>query len=303
MSVVLIKRVHSCCWVLASVMALTFVCPAIAHPFPIGSKFSRSVQKWTGLNFVCQLGASQVIARGLKLKLGGQIKVKIKIFSVTDLLAGKVKSVDARLVGSCYRGVPFGKLHVACAQPVWICYRKKRGTRPGVLSPTLINIEGDVSEVELGEALKTPRVSSALRMIKLNLPGLGAQQLQLLHPKVDLKENLVKVETVLITQGAGSETGVPLTVVGSPKLEGESKIVLQHLQVLSPDIPGQEEFSLFCQDLLNPLVDFCKMDRLDHAFRLQTLKIANDKLQFSGRLLLAPRAAMTGLSGEVARQQ
>ncbi|MBI4533951.1 MAG: LmeA family phospholipid-binding protein [Candidatus Melainabacteria bacterium] len=288
---------------MASFTALMFVYPAIAAPFPTGSKFSRSVQKWTGLNFVCQVLTSQVVRRGLQRKLGGQMKVRIKLFSLTDLLAGKVKSIDVRLTGSNYRGVPLGKLHISCAQPVWFSYKKKGTTRPGLRAPTLIKIEGDVSEKELGEALKTSRVSSALRMIKLNLPGLGAQQLQLLQPKVDLKDNLVKVETVLVTQGATLETGVPLTVVGSPKLEGDSKIVLQNLQVSSPELPAQEEFSLFCQELLNPLVDFCKMDRLDHAFRLQSLTIANDQLHYAGSLLIAPRAAMTGLSGGVARKQ
>lgn len=263
--------------------------PAHTPPFPLGKKASRFLQKITGINFLTGFVASRVASSVVSHKLGGRVKVKVRTFSFTDLVAGKIKSLDVALDGSQYRGVPLGHLQIASQHPIWVRYRKRNGEKPGMLAPVLIKIQGSMAEKQLADALATQQIASKLRMIKLDLPGLGEQQLQLLEPQVDFRKSTVVVETLLVTQGASPETGVRLRVEGKPRLVGDSRIVLADMRVASPDIDSPEEFSSFFEKLLNPLVDFSRMDRRDHAFRMQKLKLTDDRAEFSGTLVLAPR--------------
>jgi len=258
-------------------------------PFPISGKLSRSLQTVTGLNFLTERIAGAIAGIVLRHELGGKVKVKVRTFSLTDLVAGKFKSVDVTMERSAYRGVPLGSLHIEGPQPIWVRYLKHKGQKTGLLTPVMVKIEGTVSERQLAKALACELVASKLRMIKLDLPGLGEQQLQLLEPNVDFRPGTVAVQTLLVTQGADRETGVKLTVEGKPTLVGDARIVLEEMNVSSPDIESPQLFSSFAQQLLNPLVDFSKMDRRDHAFRMSKLKFSDDRLEFSGNLVLAPK--------------
>ncbi len=293
----------------ALAMSLVSVClaagtagPAFAKdslpPFPISSNISRTLQTVTGVNLLTELIAGGVAAIVLRHELGGKVKVKVKTFSLTDLVAGKIKSIDVRVERSAYKGVPLGTLHIEGRQPIWVRYLKRHGKKAGILSPVMVKIEGTLSERQLAAALASERVASKLKMIKLDLPGLGEQQLQLLEPKVDFHADSVAVDTLLVTRGASRDTGVQLTVEGKPALVGDSRIVLEKMTVSSPDIESPELFSTFAQDLLNPLVDFARMDRRDHAFRMSKLEFADDRLEFSGSLVLAPRESQLTVAGK-----
>jgi hypothetical protein len=80
-----------------------------------------------------------------------------------------------------------------------------------------------------------------------------------------------------------------LTISAVPVLEG-SKIFLRQMKVSSPDIIDPEHFAKFVEDLFNPIIDFGRFDRADHAFRLTTFVVERDKVTGSGNLLLVPRS-------------
>ena len=276
---------------LAALSTLAGPLPAGANPpppFKIGSHFSRGLQKYTGINALTNFTASAIATLVVKHEVGGKVRVKVKTYSFTDLLAGKVRSIDVQVKDGKLNDAPVGDLHVYTATPVWFRYFKDKEGKPGVRIPALVTIDGNISEAELSTALASDEVASKIRMIKLDLPGVGKQQLQLLDPKVDFADGQVKVNTVLLTQGASRDTGVNLTVLGKPLLEGQGRIVLGDMQVSSPDIPNPEQFSEFSSKLLNPLVDFQRMDRRDHAFRMSKLTVGDKELDFSGNLILAP---------------
>jgi hypothetical protein len=270
-------------------MTLPAAAKDASPPFAVAGGVSRTLQTVTGLNFLTERLAGGIAGLVLRHELGGCVKVKVRTFSFTDLVAGKIKSIDVTIERSSYKGVPLGSLHIAGRQPIWVRYLKRKGQKTGLLAPVMVTIEGTVSERQLAKALSCELVATKLRMIKLDLPGLGEQQLQLLEPSVDFRPDTVAVQTLLVTRGADPETGVKLTVEGKPNLVGDSKIVLESMSVSSPDIERPEQFSSFAEQLLNPLVDFSKMDRRDHAFRMSKLKFGDDRLEFSGNLVLAPR--------------
>ena len=255
--------------------------------FPIGSKFSRAVQKVTGITFLSDVIAGQAAKKVLRKKLGGDVKVKVKTFGLTDLMAGKVKSVSVTSGGGAYRNIPIGDVKIATVNPVWYQYKRKDGEKPGLKSPLLLNVKGELRMQDIIVALGSDRIAQHMRGLKLDLPGLGEQQLQVMRPKVEIGENQLRVDAVLVTLGGAVETGVPITISGTPVLEGD-KIYLRHMQIASPDIVEPEKFAAFAEELLNPIVDFSRLDKSDHAFRLKELAIKKDIVEGGGQLLIAP---------------
>lgn len=261
---------------------------AAPPPFPIGSKFSRTVQKVTGITFLSDVIAGQAAKKVLKKKLGGNVKVKVKTFGLTDLVAGKIKSVSVSSDGGAFKNVPLGEVELASATPIWYQYKRKDGQKPGLKTPILLNVKGNLSTQDIVVALGSERIAKSMRGLKLDLPGLGDQQLQVVRPKVEVGDNVLMVDALLVTLGGAEETGVPIKISGRPVLEGE-KIFLREMKVESPDIIEPEKFSAFAEGLLNPIVDFSRMDRKDHAFRLKELAVKKDIVQGGGQLLIAPR--------------
>jgi|GEM_PF-1782532 len=263
-----------------------------ADPFPLSSKFSRRLQKYTGVNWLGSAVASQAASFVVHRKLGGKVKVKIKTYSLTDLIAGKMKSVSLEVRDPKLSGIGLGEVTVKSANPIWYAYRKpKLGESRGLKSPVMLCVKASLSQKQIARALENPSVASKLHGLKLDLPGLGEQQLEVVHPKVEILDDLLKLEGTLVTRGGTLESGVPVTISARPKLIGDSQIVLEQMKVDSPDIVEPEKFADFTSKLLNPVVDFARMDRRDHAFRLDTLRVSgkNGDVEGDGRLLLVPK--------------
>ncbi len=262
--------------------------------FKIGSKFSRTLQTVTGINFVTEVVASQVAKAAVRKKTGGKVKVKVKTYSLTDLIAGKVKSVAVQVDDPEMKGMKLGQVKMASQNPIWVNYRnKKNGERPGFKAPTMMLISANINQEQLAQSLKSPRLTASLSGLKLDLPGLGGEQLEPLNPKVQIVGDKIILEAVLVTKGGTIESGVPIKITARPELVGDSKIILQDLQVEGPDIVEPEKFARFAQELLNPLIDFSRLDRRDHAFRMAGLNVSGGGIAGDGKLLLVPKAPIT----------
>lgn len=266
-------------------------CDAAEPPFPIGSKLSRTLQTVTGVNLIGG-AVADVVATGIaKKKLGGHVKVKVRIYSVTDLFAGKVKSVSVKADGCTFKHVPLGSVRLVSDNPIWFNWHKRNGVAPGLSGPIGLTVSGTLRQDDVCKALATEALANSLRGLKLDLPGLGEQQLQVLSPKVSMADKRITIEALLITKGAPAETGVNLTISAVPVLQG-SKIMLTETKVSCADILDSANFSKFAEDLFNPIVDFGKFDRKDHAFRLSSFSVEQDKVSGEGKLLLVPRPAL-----------
>ncbi|MBS2007255.1 MAG: hypothetical protein JST01_09455 [Cyanobacteria bacterium SZAS TMP-1] len=277
-----------------------------ADPFPLSSKFSRRLQKYTGINWLSAAVASQAASFAVHRKFGGKVKVKIKTYSLTDLIAGKVKSVALEVRDPKLSGIGLGELTVKSANPIWYAYRKpKSGESRGLKTPVMLCVKANLSQKQIARALENPSVASKLHGLKLDLPGLGEQQLEVVKPKVEILDDLLKLEATLVTKGGTLESGVPVTIVARPRLVGDSQIVLEGMKVDSPDIVEPEKFADFTSKLLNPVVDFARMDRRDHAFRLDKLTVSgkDGDVEGDGRLLLVPRPSVSTTASQLAQKK
>jgi hypothetical protein len=259
-----------------------------APSFPIGGKVSRAIQKYSGINWLTEVIASEAAKIAVKRRLGGNVKAKIQTFSLTDLLAGKVKSINITVNGAEFNNVPLGDVQVKSSQPVWFSLSSKKYGRKGLMSPVLMSVKANLTQKEICSALESSKVAESLSGLRLDLPGLGAQQLKVVRPRVQLADDLIKIDALLMTEGAQEESAVPITISGRPELEG-SKIVLKDMKVTSPEIEEPEKFAAFAEDLLNPIVDLGRLDRRDHAIRLTDLIIKHNSIHGDGTLLIAPK--------------
>lgn len=262
-------------------------------PFSIGNKFSRALQRYTGINYLAGFISSRVASGVVSHKLGNSVeaKVQVKTYSFTDLIAGKVRCVTVCLTPNIDRksaeSMP-GSVIATTQHPVWINYRNKKKPK-GVQSPVLVAIDGQLSEDDLANAVANPEVASRLKLLKIDLPGMGSQQIQVLNPNVQLQGNKVRLEGKLCAANADPKSAVQVCFVGEPALEGDYRIVVKNVQVDSNTIDSPNYFAQFAQQLMNPLVDFRRMDKHNRAIRMQNLKVADNRVQFNAKLLLAPR--------------
>lgn len=258
-------------------------------PFKIGSSASRAIQKVSGVTMLTQFVVGQVAGMVIHRKLGGKVKVKFRTWSLTDCLAGKIKSVDIRIKQCSYKGTKIGDVQISSATPIWVRYFKKAGNKAGLRNPILLSLTGKVTQEDVANALKTEKVASSLRGLKLDLPGLGEQQLEVLKPIVSMSEDKVKINGTLVTAGASEDTGVPLTISGKLSLKGDDRIVLENMVVDSAEILEPQKFAAFIEQLLNPLVNLQRFDRRNLAVRLNTLQLEEGFVQATGKVLVAPR--------------
>lgn len=257
--------------------------------FKVAGRTSRALQKYSGLTWITERGINLTGTLAAKLVLHGQPRLKVQTYSFTDSLKGKFKKVSLDLKDCSYKNVPLGELHASTMMPVQFrLFKSKKGQR-GVAAPVMVAVHGHVEESDVSKALASPSISSELNFLRLTLPGLGDQHLQVIEPKVKLENGVVKINTWLITANAPKETGVKLDICASPVLQNDRFIMLKETKVDSPDIVEPEKFSVFSEDLLNPLLDFGKFDRHTHAFRLNELNVQEKKVKFAGKLLLAPK--------------
>lgn len=257
-------------------------------PFKVAGKLSRELQKITGLNFIAESISGIIAKRVLEHKLGGKAKIKIKTYSFTDLLAGKIESISVSLKHGHAKNIQVSDITIAPTTPIWIDTKGRHGKRDSLKTPVTMSISASLTDADVCRALASETVTSSLRGLKLDLPGLGGQILQIIQPKVNLLRDSIIIDASLIAKDAKPDTAVKINICAKPVLVG-SKIILQDLKIDSPDLDNTDVLAQFVKTLFDPLIDFAKFDRTDRAFRLTNLSFTTDKVLLTGKLLLVPQ--------------
>src|ERR1700761_3625739 len=121
----LVSKLLTCC-----LLASSSVCCFAAETkpaFPVSKSGSRIVQKVTGLTWIGELIADEAASMALKHKVGGKVSVKIKSYSLGDLLAGKFEKLQIKTRGGAISGIPIGKIEVSSQSSFWYQYRNSKG--------------------------------------------------------------------------------------------------------------------------------------------------------------------------------
>lgn len=257
--------------------------PVAGANFRIAGKTSRAIQKYSGATFLTDVFLSTGGGIAARLILHGKPKLKVRSYSFTDALSGKFRLVELQLKKCQWRGVPLPDVKLATTTPLHVRHNCK------LLIPVMVSVTGSATEEMISSGLQKPEVTSHLNFLRLDLPGLGEQHLQVLNPKIKLNSGQILIDTDLITAGGAPDTGIKVAISARPVLKNERLILLEGTKVFSKDIVEPDKFSQFAEDLLNPLIDFARLDRTTRAFRLTELHLDDQKVRFAGKLLLAPK--------------
>ncbi len=250
---------------------------------PLGNKFLRVVQTATGMNFLASFVASKVTGVVLSKKTGGRVKAKVGTYSLTDLAAGKVKSIKIAVTHPKLNGVELGEFQIKTQKPLWVGKRSLK-------QPNEMLVYFKFTQGQIQKILADERATAMLKGLKIDLPGLGAQEISVIDPSVVIGQDSLDIKVFLVTKGAERDTGVQLAIFGHPKLVEERKIIIDELKIESETIDEPLIFADFVSKLVNPIIDFARFDRTDHAFRLSVLTVNPGKIEGMGRLLLVPRS-------------
>ncbi|MBY0356864.1 MAG: DUF1439 domain-containing protein [Candidatus Obscuribacterales bacterium] len=275
----------------------------IPPSFVTAGKFSSNIQKYSGLTWLTERSLNFWGWLAAKSYFGGSPHLSFKTYSLTDSLSGKFKSLDIRMKGSRYKKIPLGDLHLKSENPFQLRLLKSKKGPSGLLAPLMVSVSGEIGEKQIAKALQSGSIADSLSFLKIDLPGLGDQHLRVIDPKVELGDGEIHINTWLVTAGADKSTGIPLDVRAKPVLKEERFIMLSGTRVQSREIVQPEQFSLFIEDLLNPLVDFGRMDRATHALRVKNLVVEPGKLRFDAKLLLAPKPIIKENLGETGKNE
>lgn len=250
---------------------------------PLGNKFLRVIQTATGMNFLASFVASKVTGVVLSKKTGGRVRAKVGTYSLTDLASGKIKSIKIVVSHPKLSGVELGEFQIKTQKPLWVGKRSLK-------RPNEMLVYFKFTQEQLQKILADERARAMLKGLKIDLPGLGAQEIEVIDPSVVIGQDSIDIKAFLVTKGASKDTGVDLAIFGQPKLLEERKIVIDSLKIESKTIDEPKIFADFVSKLVNPIIDFARFDRTDHAFRLSVLTVNPGKIEGMGRLLLVPRS-------------
>jgi len=120
---------------------------------------------------------------------------------------------------------------------------------------------------------------------------LGAQEIQILRPKVELADGVMTIDATLITKGAAEDTGVPIVISGRPASEG-SKIYLRELQVPRLTFPTRRSLPALPRRSSTPCSIWARLDRKTHAVRVMQIAINPDNVEGLGTLVLRSQTRM-----------
>lgn len=250
---------------------------------PLGNRLLRVVQTATGMNFLASFVASKVTGAVLSKKTGGRVKAKVGTYSLTDLASGKIKSIKIVVTHPKLSGVELGEFQIKTQKPLWV-------TRRSLKRPNEMLVYFKFTQDQIQKILADERARAMLKGLKIDLPGLGAQEIEVIEPSVVIGQDSVDIKAFLVTKGAARDTGIDLAIFGQPKLVEERKIIIDSLKIESKTIDEPAVFADFVSKLVNPIIDFARFDRTDHAFRLSVLTVNPGKIEGMGRLLLVPRS-------------
>jgi len=253
---------------------------------PLGNKFLRVFQTATGMNFLASFVASKVTGVVLSKKTGGHVRAKVGTYSLTDLASGKIKSIKIVVTHPKLSGVELGEFQIKTQKPLWLGKTKRFGLK----RPNEMLVYFKFTQDQIQKILADERATGMLKGLKIDLPGLGAQEISVIDPSVVIGQDSLDIKVFLVTKGADKDTGVQLAIFGHPKLIEERKIVIDDLKIDSTTINEPAIFADFVSKLVNPIIDFARFDRTDHAFRLSVLTVNPGKIEGMGRLLLVPRS-------------
>lgn len=246
-----------------------------------------SLQKYTGLNYLVDFFVEIAIKALIKLKTRAKtVIVDLKPYSAWSLFRKKAKYLKIDAKDLFIKGVPLEQFLLVADDPIH--FKKNR-----VLFPLRINTLIKVNLQSVTDVLNNlPKWKEIFRELELPLPPFGSTQISIGDINIKISDlGLIYAQASVMSLVNPDSESLKLEFTGNLTLK-EKKIIVNNLESEIEDIFTKDSdigmsFSIFLEDLINPIFNFGKYERNGLVIEKVNLSFGKDDitLKIDSRLL------------------
>ena len=244
------------------------------------NKFVQVVQSVSGVNFVSSKIMAKVVKKSIKKVVNGDIKVKLKTFSIADSKQGKFKRIVVEgkniNIDDVYISKIIAKTKCDC---IHVDFEK---SKVGLKSPVGVDFSAKFSANDLNKILKTVSYQKYFLTVKMDSRKLNL--LEISQPEISLVGDKFQLISRVKMPLFGS---FKMKIISDLKIQ-ENKIVSENLSVIADNTILKVSNSKYFVDILNPLW-FAQelLQEYDCKILLKNVKISNEMVNIDGSFFLS----------------
>lgn len=261
----------------------------VSYPeFKTSSRFSQAVQKITGITALSGWIANRIVHKELARHFDGNIDSRLKLYSGTDLMAGKARRF--RLAGKelVYDDLlPLSELSLESDQdmPLYV----KKGSKPFLLRPVKFKLHAVISEDDLNRMLKSERGRKLLTAMEVEIPPFGKHELDIMEPVVDFDRDRIVINSLVNKHESSRDKALPVQVSG--KLSShKSRLQLSDVDINVEGVGEVSEVARLVEAYFSELVDLSKIKVDRHKVRVDVneTRLVDNRLVVSATVEVKP---------------
>jgi hypothetical protein len=258
---------------------------ALSHPM------SRRIQGMIGFNALTAWISEKVIEHQLKKKIQGHPHVELKSYSGLDLMGGKVQQLNVHgehVVLDHF--IPITSFHLFTSENTPIFIRTK--SRVMLLRPVQARFEGVLSVEDLNQLFVTEKGKQYFSRIPFEIPPIGKQTVDLLNPKISIRNNQLILDTVMNISNAPQDKGIHLMIAAnivSDKKQTALRLDRVNIQMDGVDAPPAMED--FIETAFGKILNASKLKIKKHKMVVQfdNPTIEGNALHIAANITISPK--------------
>lgn len=260
-----------------------------AYPtFKTASGMSRAFQTITGFTPITGWLANHILHRELVRYVQGDLHSRLGLFSGTDLLGGKAKSIAITGHHVLLDGyIPLSEFHFENQgdMPLYI----SKGHRPILLRPVQFNISAVMTEQDMNHLLTSDQGRKLLTGMKVSIPPFGPQYLDFMQPTVTMDSGLLTLKSLINKNGAPLENALPVKVSGKITPD-HSSLTLSDLDLQIEGIQDTQDIERLIENYFSELVNLnhIKVDRHRVKITITQSDVADHQLHLQATVTVKP---------------
>jgi hypothetical protein len=248
---------------------------------------SRVFQQLTGFTPFSGWVANRILRRELGRHLQGHLHSHLRLFSGTDLLAGKARGISISGKNLLLEGyIPLSQFTFNSQPDLPIFISRTR--RPILLRPVTFQAAMTLTEHDLNRMLTSDRGRQMLTNMKVKLPPFGKQSFDAMNPVLRLEGDRVHITTLMNLHGAPVDNALPMQISGKI-VPDKASLNLSDLDLKIEGIQDTEGMAQVVEHYFNELVDLNHIKVEGHKLKVQITQAETN----NGRLNLAATVIVT----------
>ena len=256
--------------------------------FKLSNSFSRGLQQVTGVTPFSSWIANRILRHELSRHIKGHLSSRLTLFSGTDLLAGKARSLTLSGKNLLLNDfIPISDFSLTSQPDMPILTSKT--SRPILLRPITFHLAMTLSEQDINRMLSSERGRQMLTNMKAKLPPFGMQRFDATNSTVQLDEDRVIINTLMNLHNAPLANALPMTISGKIVPE-RSRLTLSELDLKIEGIQDTQAIAQVVEHYFNELVDLghLKVERHKVKVQVEQSGIQNRQVNLSAQITVTP---------------